>query len=394
MKKKICFVVAVPGSANSFLRDHIERLSKDYDVYLAGNIKSKKEVENLKIVDLKQIDIIRNISLFHDIRAIFQLTRYFKQMRFDSVHSVTPKAGLTTAIAGVLAHIPIRIHIFTGQVWATQKGIMRKLLKSIDHIIAELDTNILVDGQSQKRFLIENGIISEDKAKVLGLGSICGVNTSRFQPDSKVRTKARHELNLSDDKLVFVFMGRLTRDKGIFELLSAFDKLAATNPNVYLLLFGNDEGNIGNIFKKYSHIKANENFTYYGRTNKPYQMLQAGDVFVLPTYREGFGSSVIEASCLGLPVITSDVYGVLDAAVDGVTGLRCKVGDENSLYEAMQTLANDKVLRKEFGKNGRIRVLESFTSDIVTTAWAEYYHSLIPVVSERKHVQGNFNQNR
>ena len=193
-RKKICFVVAIAGTAQSFLRDHIKALHEDYDVYLAGNIKDVKELEMLDITSWKRINVERPISLSNDLKAVFQLSSYFRKMKFDAVHSVTPKAGLVCALAGFIARVPIRIHIFTGQVWATRRGAMRFILKSLDRLIAKLNTHILVDGNSQKNFLIQQGVISDTKALVLGEGSICGVNMIKFNPSCEVRMAIRKEL--------------------------------------------------------------------------------------------------------------------------------------------------------------------------------------------------------
>ena len=375
-KKKICFVVAVPGTAEVFLRDHIKALCKDYDVFLAGNINSEEDVKMLDLVGWRQIGILRPISLNSDLKAIHQLSAYFKQMKFDVVHSVTPKAGLVCALAGFLAKVPIRIHIFTGQVWATRTGFIRWMLKSVDKLIAKLDTHILVDGGSQKNFLVENGVFKAGKGQVLGDGSICGVNLDRFNPLAETRIAVRKDLGISNDKIVFVLMGRLNHDKGLYELLPAFDRLAAENKGVFLLMFGSDEENVAATFGNYKHLKR-DNFLYYGVTHAPQRMLQAADGFVLPTYREGFGSSVIEAACLGLSTITSDAYGVLDASVPGVTGLQCKVGDVESLYNCMKELADDADKRKVMGAAGRRRVQEKFAGAVVVRHWKEFYDRLL-----------------
>lgn len=369
-------MVAIAGTAQSFLRDHIKALHEDYDVYLAGNIKDAKEVETLDLTGWKKIDIERPISLANDLKAVRQLSSYFKKMKFDAVHSVTPKAGLVCALAGLMVRVPIRIHIFTGQVWATRKGIMRFMLKSFDWLIAKLDTHILVDGKSQKNYLVENGVFKAEKAIVLGDGSICGVNMEQFTPSVDTRIAVRKELGIVDAKVVFVLMGRLNKDKGLHELLPAFNKLANENKNAFLLLFGNDEENVSATFNQYNNL-TKENFLYYGATREPQRMFQAGDVFVLPTYREGFGSSVIEAACLGLPTITSDVYGVLDASVSGKTGLQCKVGDVESLYACMAELVDDAEKRKAYGKAGRRRVQEKFAGTVVIKAWKEFYDKLL-----------------
>ena len=130
-------------------------------------------------------------------------------------------------------------------------------------------------------------------------------------------------------------------------------------------------------FGEYNNLKEKENFLYYGLTREPQNMTQAADVFVLPTYREGFGSSVIEAAALGIPTICSDAYGVMDAMVDNVTGLRCKVGDKESLYHCMKQLYNDKSMRERMGKAGRERVLQDFDGRIITQKWVEFYHEML-----------------
>lgn len=375
-KKRICFVVAIPATAHAFLRDHIQALRKDYDVFLAGNIQSSSDVEGLDINGYRRIAIEREISVGTDLKAVRQLSSYFREMRFDAVHSVTPKAGLVCALAGFSARVPVRIHIFTGQVWATRKGGMRQLLKSLDWLVAKLNTHILVDGKSQRDFLVSQGVVSPAKAFVLGDGSICGVNMERFAPSVETRKAVRKELGISDNSIVFVFMGRLNRDKGLHELLPAFNRLAETNKDAFLLLFGNDEESVADTFGQYGNL-TQKKFLYYGPTREPQRMLQAGDVFVLPTYREGFGSSVIEAACLGLPTITSDAYGVLDASVDGVTGLLCKVGSAEGLYACMKEMAGNAQMRKDFGRAGRKRVQEKFAGNVVVKAWKQYYDKLL-----------------
>ena len=376
-RPRICFVVAVPGTALSFLRDHIQQLSHHYDVYLAVGHCDPAAIAPLAIKGYKMCGINRNISPLADIRAIYQLSRYFSKMHFDAVHSVTPKAGMITAIAAKIARIPHRIHIFTGQVWAGRKGLMRAMLKSIDKIITALDNHILVDGASQRQYLIDNKVLRPGVAHVLAHGSICGVNTTRFNPDPQTAAAVRAEMGITPERTVFAFMGRLNRDKGLYELLTAFNTLAETDHNAFLLLIGNDEENISSTFDNYHNICPGYNFLFFGPTTDPGRTLQAADIFVIPTYREGFGSSVIEASCLALPVITSDTYGVLDASIIGVTGLRCKVADVPSLLDAMTRLASDADLRHTLGANGRQRILDDFTAEVVTKAWLEYYGGIL-----------------
>lgn len=376
-KKKICFVVAVPGTAQSFLKDHIKALAENYDVYLVVNLVNSPDFALEGLREIHDVSIVRNISVAKDCKTVLDLAAYFRKMKFDAVHSVTPKAGLVTALAARLAGIKNRIHIYTGQVWATRTGIMRRLLKTIDKLIATSNNHILVDGESQRQFLIAEGVVTDRKSKVLGAGSICGANTIRFTPHDNIRLQQRDLMNIPKDKVVFTFMGRLNRDKGVFELLSAFNELVTTSPNSFLLIFGKDEENCLSKINEYPNIHAGDNYLYFGPTTTPQLSLQAADVFCLPSYREGFGMSVIEASCLGLPVICSDAYGLADTMVDNETGLRCKVADIPTLVDAMKYLYEHPHERLRMGENGRNRVLELFAGEKIVGAWCNFYKSLL-----------------
>ena len=377
MKKKICFVVAIPMTAHSFLKDHIRVLSEVYDIYLVANIKTAEEVKGLNIKGWKSIDIERGISLANDLKAVALLRSYFREMKFDAVHSVTPKAGLVTALAGKLAGIKHRTHIFTGQVWATRTRAMRWLLKSIDKVIANCDNHILVDGKSQRAFLEKEGVIKPGKALVFCDGSIAGVNSERFVPDATARKEEREKMGIKEDILTYIFLGRLNHDKGIGELYEAYNRLAAEEKDVYLLLVGMDEEGYLDKLSEYKNIQEGKNFHFYGLTKQPERVLNAGDVFVLPTYREGFGSSVLEAACIGLPCICSDAYGVLDAYVDGETGLQCKVGDVETLYQCMKKMHDNVEMRRNMGKRSRERALQNFNVKSISEAWLNFYKEIL-----------------
>ena len=380
MKKKICFVVAVPITAQAFLKDHIRLLSEQYDIYLVGNINSDDDVKGLTLAGWKKIDIERGISISKDLRSVWQARRYFKQMKFDAVHSVTPKAGLVTALAGKLAGIKHRTHIFTGQVWATSTGLMRWMLKSIDKVIAHCDNHIMVDGKSQRAFLEKEGVLEKGKALVFCQGSIAGVNSERFVPDANARKEEREKIGIKDGVLTYIFLGRLNHDKGIGELYEAYNRLAAVEKDVFLLLVGFDEEGYMQKLPEYDNIQEGKNFHFYGPTSKPERVLNAGDVFVLPTYREGFGSSVLEAACIGLQSICTDAYGVLDAYIDGVTGLQCKVGDVESLYQCMKKIHDEPELLKMMGKKSRERALKEFNVKPISEAWLKFYKSILESV--------------
>ena len=364
-------------TAHAFLKDHMEMLCHDYDIYLMGNITDEKVTAELPLKGVFHIDIERGISLWKDSKSICQAYRMFKKMKFDAVHSVTPKAGLVTAIAGKFAGVRHRTHIFTGQVWATRQGVSRWILKTIDKLIAGLDNHILVDGKSQRAFLIKEGVLKEGQAEVFCNGSIAGVNAERFVVDAVARKEEREKIGVKDNVLTYIFLGRFNHDKGIRELYEAFNRLAAEVSDVFLLMVGADEDGYLDKVSAYSNIKEGENFYNYGLTPQPERVLNAGDVFVLPTYREGFGSSVLEAACIGLPCICSDAYGVLDAYVPNETGLQCHVGDVGSLYECMKKVHDNRGMVAEMGRKSRERALNDYNVKPISECWLKFYKDIL-----------------
>lgn len=377
MRKKICFIVAIPETATIFLKNHILELSKRYDIYIVANFKGVSEDLELPLSGYFHAEIMREINILKDIKALINLYRYFKRMKFDSVHSVTPKAGLLTAIAARFAGIKHRTHIFTGQVWATRSGYMRSILKCFDRLIVALNNHIIVDGKSQRDFLIQENIINKNQAIVFGEGSISGVDIERFSPSHTVRINIRKKLAITDNQIVIIFLGRLKFDKGVSILLEAFNRLVENYNNAFLLIVGRDEENYISQFSQYKNIHPQINFYYYGPSSEPESLLAASDIFVMPSFREGFGSSVIEASSVQLPCICSDVYGIQDSFIEGITGLKCKAGDTQSLYSCLEILVNNRELRNELGINGRSRVVQQFDSKIITKHWIEFYKNIL-----------------
>lgn len=373
--KKICFVVTSPFIANAFLYNHIKVLQSKFDVYLVTNFNEELGALSLPHLDghhTKDIKIERQISIISDLKALLTLRKYFKQEGFDAVHSVSPKAGLLAMAAAKLAGVKNRNHTFTGQVWFTKKGVMKKLLMTFDKIIGKLATEVLVDGRSQREFLIENKIIKADDSQILGKGSISGVDTSRFVPDVSVRKQMRNELTFADTDIVFCFLGRINVDKGVLDLAQAFNKVVKHYPDIKLLMIGYDEGNLRPLLEQLTG--NSDRLIFYGGTPKPEIVLQAADVVCLPSYREGFGTSVIEASLLALPIICSDTYGLMDTIIENETGLRHKVGDVDSLANAMEKMAASPELRSYQGRNGRKYVLENFPADVISNHWLNFYN--------------------
>ena len=371
MKKKLCFVVSTPMTVKAFLCEPIKKLSERYDIYIIANVPYKQPIPGLEdMVKVIPVAIERDISPFKDVSALIQLIVTFRDFKFDAVHSVTPKAGLLAMLAAFICRVPLRTHIFTGQVWATRYGLGRKLLKMLDWLIARLANHVLVDSDSQKQFLIDEGVVAPAKPEVLAEGSISGVDTLRFKPDLSGREQIRKEFSFQDGDVVILYLGRLTREKGVADLVQAFSRIQ--DSRAHLLLVGPDEGNMKADLLGVA-AACSDRVHFVGFTNKPEKYMAAADVFCLPSYREGFGNVIIEAAAVGIPAVGSRIYGLTDAIEDNVSGLLFEVRNVSDLAAKLDMLVRDAELRNLLGRQARRRVESRFSSDRLTKAWFDYY---------------------
>lgn len=375
MKKRLCFVVSHPWTFQAFLAPHLAALQGDYSVTLVANFRGGESPTASPEIDVIPAPIERRISLLRDARALLVLAGVFRRNRFDIVHSVTPKAGLLAMVAARIARVPLRLHTFTGQVWATRTGVSRVLLRAIDRLTAWSATHVLIDSPSQREFLVANRVVSMAKSSVLANGSICGVDAARFRPDAEARAKIRAELRISEDAVVFLYLGRLSRDKGVLDLALAFAGLAREHPLAHLVLVGPDEGGLRSQIEQ-SVAECPAKVRTLDHTHRPEYYMAAADVFCLPSYREGFGQVALEAAAAGSPVIASRIYGVVDAVVHGQTGLLHPPADIEALRAHMQTLLLHADLRVRMGNAGRSRALRDFSTSKVTQALLDYYAAI------------------
>lgn len=367
-KPRVCLVVASPLTVRAFLAPHLAALAGRYDVSVVANAAAGAFAD--LPARFHPVAIARPVAPLADLQALIALYRFFARERFDLVHSVTPKAGLLAMLAARLAGVPVRVHTFTGQVWATREGAARAALRSIDRVIASCATQVLVDSRSQRDFLVENGVVSAAKSAVLAGGSICGVDGERFHPDAAARAKVRDALGIPADAVVFVYVGRLNRDKGLLDLAAAFAGIAGEFPGARLLFVGPDEEGLRARLEGTS-------LSCVAETTRPQDYLAAADVFCLPSYREGFGQSTLEAAACALPVVASRIYGIVDAVVDGETGLLHAPRDVAALRAHLETLARDAQLRRRLGEAGRRRALRDFSAAQVTQALLQCYAGLL-----------------
>jgi glycosyltransferase involved in cell wall biosynthesis len=357
------------------MADHIRKLAERYDVTVFCNF-SHDPCNDLFVSSVKLIHIPfeRAIHPIVDLLCLFKLWFALYKGQFRAIHSIMPKTGLLAMLAGIMAGVPLRRHMFTGQVWVTQHGFWRSLLKLMDRVIASLATEIYADSPSQRDFLINERIIRS--CKVLGDGSVNGVDCERFKPNTTSRRQVRKSLGIKEEDCLFGVLSRLSRDKGAIDTIEAFARMADKS-NVFLLLVGPDEGNVIPYTKKrFPHLQQRMHFVDQF-TSEPEKYLPAMDVFCLQSYREGFGSSAILAAACGVPALASRIYGIVDAVAEGASGLLHTPGDIDEIRLGMERFAKDPALRKRFGTVARKRAHEKFPRKRLVMAMFNEYERLL-----------------
>ncbi|HEY1057269.1 MAG TPA: glycosyltransferase family 4 protein [Limnobacter sp.] len=376
-KPKIAFITTTILQVKFFLVPHLNALAERYDVTLILK-EDYPEIRNslpLK-TNIHFIDIERAVSPVKDLKGLWQLYRYLRSQRFDMVHTVNPKAGLLGILAAFLARVPIRLHTFQGEIWANKTGVWRAILRFMDRLVGWCATDLTVVSHSERDVLVREGLISARKSTVLANGSIGGVDMVRFSPKPSVRQAQRSQLGFGPQHTVFLYLGRLNVDKGLLELAQAFSQVHAQRPTARLLLVGLDEEQILEKIQPWSATMADA-LVYRPYTPAPEDILQAADVLVLPSHREGFGVVIIEAAALGIPSIGSRIYGISDALVDGQTGLMFEKGNADDLAKAITTLIDQPERMKAFGHQARLRVEAEFQQSVVLEAFLAHYARLL-----------------
>jgi glycosyltransferase involved in cell wall biosynthesis len=356
--KHIALVSTVPYFMVSQLSAHIRYLlSLGMQVTLITSpgeeLKQLQAVDDLTVITM---NIPRKLEPWRDLNALFKLFLIFRKSSFDILHSTTPKAGLLCALAARMAKVPVRLHTFTGQIWTTRSGFTKSMLQFMDKIIVRLNTHCYTDSYSQLKLLVETGIATDNCISSYGSGSLAGVDLERFSPNrfsEYERTKLRNIIGLTEGAIVFTFVGRITRDKGVYELLSAFESIYAKYPKAELLMLGPVDDESGATFL--DTIEAEKNIHRLGYVSQPEEYLAISDVLCLPSYREGFGTVVIEAAAMGVPAIGTNISGLVDAIADGETGLLVPPRDIKSLAQAMETLVCDPGLLQQMKKAAKER---------------------------------------
>lgn len=336
--KKICSLATLPITIKYFMVGNLNYLAEHgYDCYCICNRNNELTPELLGKINYIPMDIKWGyMSLKDFVSCTYNMYKIFKKEKFDIIQYATFNAGLCACIAGWLARVPVRINLQWGVSYPIYSGKQKIFRRSVHKLMCMLATSVQPDSFANLKFCIEDGLYSADKACVIYNGSACGADLQKFNIAKKEEWKQEvlKELGIKEYSRIFGYVGRIVKEKGINELIAAFREL--NDDKSYLVLVGPMDKNarIDEDLMNWANQQKNVFFT--GAKSNPAKYFASFDFMMLPSYQEGFGMTVVEASALGVPPIITNIKGPTDLVTDGESGLVCEVKSVESLLDTME----------------------------------------------------------
>ena len=374
-RKKIIRAVTVPQSIG-FFEEVIMRMKSDgYETIVVTSpgkelVKFQERQPEVKVIE---VPMERHISLIKDLKSLVLMMKEIRKENPYMVHSMTPKAGLITMIAARFTGVPVRIHTFTGLVWPTAKGLKRMILMITDWLTCICASHIIPEGQGVLNDLKNHGICRKSM-KVLGYGNIKGVDMERFCP---ARFTA---IEKKGNEFCYIFVGRIVGDKGVNEMVEAFVRLNKEYPSTRLTIVGKYEANLDPIKPEtLEAIDENSSIDVCGPKYGDDLLVEymKADCFVMPSYREGFPNTVLEAGAMGLPSVVTDINGSREIIINGENGLIVPSKDANALYDAMKQILLDTSAREKMAANARPLIESRFEKGFVQGCLIKFYEEIL-----------------
>lgn len=385
MKRKICIITTLWSSINNWVKPFLKAYKAcGIEVTIACNMDEKYEsslLEEFPFVKTCRINFPRGINFSGSLKSIKELQRFFKKEHFDMVQYSTPNASVYASIAAKRMKIPVRLYCQWGMVYVSRRGIKRYIFKLMEKMICKNSTIIQPDSIGNLEFCRKEKLYDEKKSEVIWNGSAKGLDFSKYDITQKenYRTEIRVKYKIPSDAVVLGFVGRLGAEKGCNELFDVFQELEKSYNNLYLLFVGPMEKQNTIRPELLSYFETDCKIIKTGRVTDVEKYMSAMDVFVLPSYREGFGMSVIEAEAMEVPVVVTQYPGPTGGMADGKTGCIVPQKDKIALKEAIMRLLDDSDLRTKLGKNGRVYVKENFDSDVFMQKYMENRKKLLSI---------------
>ncbi|MFR6064433.1 MAG: glycosyltransferase family 4 protein [Eubacterium sp.] len=360
---KICYILTVPVTVRAFFIPQLKYLSENgFDVSVICSSDDSLQSELGEKIHFIPVDMPRGLSIFKSISVIRKLIKIFKQESFNFIQYSTPNAALYGAIAAKICRVKIRNYHLMGFRYLGAKGILKVILKLLEKITCRLSSSIECVSKSNLELGVEEGIFAKNKATVVWNGSTGGIDLDRFSIENRTewRNEIRNKLGYSKNDFIYGFVGRITKDKGIDELLEAFLNSAH---NAKLLMVGEFENEQELNQELLSNAKSNNQIKFVGAVNDVEKYFAAIDMLVLPSYREGFGNVVIESAAMGTPAIVSDIPGPRDAVIPNKTAILVPPNNTMALENIFSTVSKETI--KSLGKEAADFSKNNFDQNIL-----------------------------
>ena len=383
MNKKLFRVTTVPMSLKYLLKGQMAFMSKNgFNVTMISSDGQELNdvIENEKCAHII-IPLTRKITILKDLKATYNLYKLISKEKPDIVHTHTPKAGIIGMLASYFARVPIRLHTVAGLPLMEVTGFKRIILNFVEKVTYKCSTKVFPNSYGLKKIILKHRFTSENKIKVIGNGSSNGIDTSYFNPELfsiKDNEDLKTNLGIKKTDFVFIFVGRIVSDKGINELVEAFDKISLVEENIKLLLVGPFEDELDPLQKKTKLlINNNENIISVGYKNDVRPYFSISNCLVFPSYREGFPNVVMQAGAMKLPSIVSDINGCNEIIENNINGLVIKLKCVDAIYDAMIKITSDKSLFNKLRLNSRDSIKIKYEREVYWGLLLKEYESII-----------------
>lgn len=376
--KKLIRITTVSLSLKTLLKGQLKYMAQYYDVLAISSGNGLDDVLSEQGIKGYRVEMTRAITPVRDLIALSQLVIIFIKERPDIVHTHTPKAGLLGMLAAWITRVPVRLHTVAGLPLLVTTGVKKEVLKFVEKLTYSCATKVYPNSFVMGDIITKLHLLPTNKMKVIAYGSSNGIDTSYF---SKLnvplsRDVIREQLQITEEEFVFIFVGRIVKDKGINELIHAFLRLQKVNSLVKLILVGPFEKELDPVNPEVEReIMNNKSIIFLGfqKDVRPYFI--ASDLLVFPSYREGFPNVVMQAGAMDLPAIVTDINGCNEIIHDGVNGVIIPPKNEDKLYLAMAELYGNRNKSQEMGNNARSLVIKRYEQNKVWNAILKEYQS-------------------
>lgn len=380
-KPKLIRITTIPGSFG-LLKGQLKFMSKNGFEIIAISSGG----ERLKQVGLEEgvrvfpVNMTRKITPLQDLKALFLLIRLFNKEKPDIVHTHTPKAGLLGMLAAFITRVPHRLHTVAGMPLIITTGFKRLVLNIIEKITYACATKVYPNSFGLMKFILDNEFTNKEKLKVIGKGSSNGINTSIFDPSlisEFENSNLKSSMNITKNDFVFLFVGRLVRDKGVNELVEAFINVNQIKGNCHLVLVGPYENDLDPLSRyTENHINNHPNIHAVGFKTNVIDYFSITDVFTFPSYREGFPNVVMQACAMQVNCIVSDINGCNEIINNGDNGWVIPVKDIDQLKSKMLWCMNNSALSREMGLKSRKIIQTNYETSFIWNELLKEYNNL------------------